>query len=100
MLGIAQNDTDLKEAGRNLKSIPLGGEKKRVAQPKRVRKHQVFYRVSKHDGSRWLVIHAGLGIAEAKRYGRELSLLGISARITGSNGKRICFPAEEEKCGF
>lgn len=53
------------------------------------RKAAVYYRVSVLDGPFWIVKHAGLGIAEARRYGRDFIAIGMKVRITGSNGKVI-----------
>lgn len=53
------------------------------------RKSSVFYRVSVQNGPVWIVKHAGLKIAEARRYGRDFMTLGMKVRLTGSDGKVI-----------
>lgn len=88
---MASNNT--KETPRGVTNLYSKEDAERILEIPRQRigprKAAVYYRVSVLDGPFWIVKHAGLGIAEARRYGRDFIAIGMKVRITGSNGKTI-----------
>lgn len=75
------------EDAKKILSVPRfrSGKNEKSKKPKT----EIFYRVSVQNGPVWIVKHAGLGIAEARRYGRDFMTLGMKVRLTGSDGKVI-----------